>query len=42
MLAASVESIHKPELPRDEVLEVLAACCQPPATGTLAADEKLN
>ena len=33
MFAALVALIHKTDLPRDQVLEVLAACCLPQLLG---------
>jgi len=40
MFAALVASIHKTELPGDQVLEVVAACCLPQLLGQTAAVEK--
>ena len=40
MLAALVALIHKTELPGDQVLEVVAACCLPQLLGQTAAVEK--
>jgi len=43
MFAALVVSIHKTELPGDQVLEVVTACCLPQLLGqTAAVDNKIR
>jgi len=40
MFAALVVSIHKTELPGDQVLEVATACCLPQLLGQTTAVDK--